>query len=267
MLAAISPPSVGRLCDALDRAGERFVALLRLGPEPSAPAIGRWSVGDTAVHASWSPTYFLGVVRGEMAEPEALDDVARNNARVLAADPERDPRVLADRLDRTHAEFVSYVRTVDGDPVVRPFAGVDVPLSTVLAVELGELLVHGEDIARAARLPWRIPRGEAALTLEGFLPILPFAVDERRAAGRPMRCELPIRGGARARVVLEDGALRVEPASSAPVDCRVSADPVALLRLVFHRTGTLKPILRGELVAWGRRPWRAMTLPRVLKTI
>jgi len=267
-MAAMTPsPSIGRLCDALDRASGRFVALLRRGPDPSAPAIGRWTVGETAAHASRSPTYFLAVARGEVADPHSLDDVARSNAEVLAADPERDPRVLAARLAPAHEELVSFVRTVQGDPVLRPFAGVDVPLSTVLAVELGELLVHGRDIARAARLRWRIPRDEAALAGDGLLPILPFAVDEARAARRAMRSELRIRGGARARLVLEHGELRVEPVSDAPLDCRISADPAAFLLLAFHRTGMLGPILRGELIAWGRRPWRAMGLPRVLKTI
>lgn len=261
------PPIVARLCDALLRASDRLVRSLRTDPEPSARAIGTWTVGETAAHASWSPTYFLAVARGEMTEPHAIEDVARNNAEVLATDPERRPRVLADRLERGDEELVSYVRTLEGDPILRPFEGVDVPLSTVLAVELGELLVHGEDIARAARLPGCIPGDEAALTLEGFLPILPFAVDERRAIGCTMRCELRIRHGARARLVLEDGVLRVGPVSSGPVDCRISADPAALLRLVFHRTGIVGPIVRGELFAWGRRPWRAMVLLRVLKTI
>jgi hypothetical protein len=262
-----SSPIVARLCDALLRASDRFVRLLRTDPEPSARAIGTWTIGETAAHASSSPTYFLAVARSELTEPHAIEGVARSNAEVLASDPERRPRVLADRSQRGEEELVSFARTLTGDPILRPFDGVDVPLSTVLAVELGELLVHGEDIARAARLPWRIPRDEAALTLEGYLPILPFTVDERRAAGRTMRCELRVRGGTRARLVLEDGVLRVELLSSDPVDGRISVDPAALLRLVFHRTGIIGPIVRGELLAWGRRPWRAMVLPRVLKTI
>ena len=262
-----SPPIDG-LCDALHRASGRLTGLLRQDPDPSAPAIGVWSVGETAAHVSHSPTYFLAVARGEATEPEALDDVARSNADVLAADPERRPRVLADRLERAGEELVSFARSLDGDPVVRPFAGVDVPVSSVLAIELGELLVHGLDIARAAKLPWAIPRDEAALTVQGLVPLLPFTVDEGRARRVALRCELRIRGDGRAGLTLEDGALRIGPRQPAgQLDCRLSVDPAALLLLTFHRTGTMRPILRGQMLAWGLRPWRAMTLPRVMKTI
>jgi len=263
----MSPSSIGLLCDALGRASERFTTMLRLDPDPSARAIGVWTVGETAAHVSSSPAYFLAVARGEVAEPEVLDDLGRSNAERLAADPERGPRVLAQRVERGEEELSSYARTADGDPLVRPFAGVDVPLSSVLAIELSELLVHGDDIARAARLPWRIPRDEAALALDGLVPLLPFLVDEQRAIGVRMRCELRIRGGVSVILALEGGRLRLEPPSSTPVDCRMSVEPVAFLLLSFHRTGLLGPILRGRIVAWGRRPWRAPTLQAVLKTI
>lgn len=267
MVEGPSSSLVGRLCDALDAASERFVALLRRGPDPTAPAIGTWTVGETAAHVSRSPTYFLSVARGEVTDPHALDDVARTNAEHLAADPERDPQVLADRLEPAHEAFVSFVRTVDGDPLVRPFGGVEVPLSSVLTVELAELLVHGDDIARAVRIGWPIPRDEAAITLDGLLPLLPFVVDEERARTVEMRCELRVRGGDRALLVLEGGRLRVERPSAAPVDCRMSVDPAAFLLLAYRRIGMLGPIVRGRIVAWGRRPWRAASLQTVLKPI
>jgi hypothetical protein len=56
------------------------------------------------------------------------------------------------------------------------------PLSTLLAVELGEVLVHGHDIARASGLPWSIDRAQAAAG--GMLPLLPHLVDRERAALR-----------------------------------------------------------------------------------
>ena len=267
MAAVISPPPVGRLCDSLQRASGRLAALLRRDPDPAARAIGRWNIGETAAHASSSPTHFLAVARGEIADLETIDHVDRSNAEHLASDPERRPRVLAARLERADDELVSYARTVDGDPVVRLFGGVDVPLSTLLAVELGELLVHGDDIARAARFSWRIPRDEAAVALDGLIPLLPAVVDERRARDLRMRCELRIRGGSRAVVEIDRGVLRVEPPSGRPVDCRISADPVTFLLLVFHRVGLIRAIARGGVTAWGRRPWRAARLQTALKTL
>lgn len=267
MAVIASPPSIERLCDSLLGASGRLATMLRRGPDPSAPSIGVWTLGETAAHVSSSSAYFLAVARGQVIEPEDLDHVDRSNAAGLAADPERMPGVLADRLEQGEEELVSYARSVDGDPIVRPFVGVDLPLSSVLAIELGELLVHGDDIARAARRSWRIPRDDAALTLEGFLPLLPFVVDERRARDVVMRCELRIRGGSRVVVVIDHGALWVEPASPGPVDCRLSVDPATFLLLMFLRVGMLRSIARGKVCAWGRRPWRATTLRSVLKTI
>lgn len=68
--------------------------------------------------------------------------------------------------------MVAYAREVKGDPPVSPFADVEVPFSTMLGIELSEVLVHGFDIARAARLPWSIDPGHAVLTHEVYLPLL-----------------------------------------------------------------------------------------------
>lgn len=260
-------PSIGRLCDALEAASARFVALLRSEPDPSAHAIGTWSVGETAAHVSMSGGYFLAVLRGEMDDPEVIDENAENNARYLATHPERRPSVLADLAEANDGALVAHARTLEGDPIVEPFAGAKVPASSALAVELGEVLVHGYDIARAARARWTIPRAEAALAVEGFVPLLPFIVDEERARGRRLRCELRIRGGARVVVALEGPTLELEPPSGDPVDCTMSVDPATFLLLTFRRVGLAGVILRGRVTAWGRRPWRAMSLQTVMKSV
>ena len=48
----------------------------------------------------------------------------------------------------------------------------------------------------------------------------------------------------------------MEPAG----DCRISADSAAFLLVAYGRIGQLGPILRGQLIAWGRRPWTALRL-------
>ena len=92
-------------------------------------------------------------------------------------------------------------------------------------------------------------------------------VDERRAADVALRCELRIRGGSRSVVTIDHGTLRVEPPSAAPVDCRLSVDPVAFLLLSYNRISMPGPVLRGRLVAWGRRPWGAMRLQTSLRSV
>jgi hypothetical protein len=43
--------------------------------------------------------------------------------------------------------------------------------------------------------------------------------------------------------------------TTAPADCHVSADLVALLLVAYGRRSQWIPILTGKLVAWGRKPW------------
>lgn len=262
----IPGPAIGTVRDALAAAAARFVELLRLVPDPARPAVGVWSVGETAAHAASSPPFFLAVARGERA-PEGLEEVAVNNAAFLAADPERDPRVLAERFAAGEQALLAHVDGVGGDPMIELFRGIEAPLSTLLAVELGEVLVHGYDIARAAGLAWPMSRAHAAAAAGGMLPLLPHMVDPAAAAGRRVRFELGIRGGERAVLAFDDGTLRVFPPGGQGVDCRLSLDPAAYLLLSFARIGSLRPMLQGKLWAWGRRPWLAASFPSLFRGV
>jgi hypothetical protein len=76
--------------------------------------------------------------------------------------------------------------------------------------------------------------------------------------------EEALRGESAARAVLtiEDGALTIAaPAVGQHADCYLSADPWAFLLVLYGRTGPLAPALAGRILAWGRRPWLAFTLP------
>jgi hypothetical protein len=49
-------------------------------------------------------------------------------------------------------------------------------------------------------------------------------------------------------------------ADPGPVDVHVSADPAALLLVVYRRQSQWRHLAGGRLLAWGRRPWLALTL-------
>lgn len=266
MVLNLPGPGIGVLRDALAAAGSQYAAMLEQVTDPSRPAIGEWSVGETAAHVASSAPFFLRVARGE-AEPEVLGEVAAHNAAVLAADPERDPRSLAERARVGETALLTYVAQVGGDPDLELFQGAVVPLSTLLAVELAEVLVHGYDIARASGLAWPMVSGQAAAAAGGVLPLLPHLVDRRAAAGRRLRYELRIRGGERAVLDFDDGTLGISRSVGQGVDCRLSVDPAAYLLISFARIGVLRPMLQGKLSAWGRRPWLGVALPRLFRRV
>jgi hypothetical protein len=56
-----------------------------------------------------------------------------------------------------------------------------------------------------------------------------------------------------------DGRLRVDPDREPPIDVRISGDPAALLLVLYRRQSPWRHIARGRLVAWGRRPWLALS--------
>jgi uncharacterized protein (TIGR03083 family) len=257
-------PDIGRVCYALEDASVAFGVMLRRIPDGSMHAIGAWSIAETASHVARCPAYFLAALRGELEHPEELDKIPEANAAALAADAERDLRVLADRHDAGEAELIAYARSLENDALCEPFADVKVPFSSALCVELGEVLVHGYDVARASRSRWTIEPHAAAMTVEGLVPLLPSVVDPVRSLGKQLRCELTVRHGPTVELELRGGVMSVDGPVERPLDCRISADPVAFLLLVYGRIALWRALVTGRMTAWGRRPWRAVSLKTAL---
>jgi hypothetical protein len=63
----------------------------------------------------------------------------------------------------------------------------------------------------------------------------------------------------------DDGDLTVEPEPSGRVDCHLSADPVAFMLVGWGRIGQGPAILKGQLLAWGRKPWLGLKLRSLLR--
>ncbi len=223
---------------AVERLSQRVADLLLTVEDPWAPAIGVWNVAETATHLSQSSAAFLASAAGQ-AEPEDLGHNATATVRAVAAEPERDLGVLAQRIRSGEEALVAFARSVEGDPLVPAFQGIELPLSAVLALELAELLVHGRDIARAARLPWPIRPAEADLALRGVVAMLPYQLDPQRASALRLSCELRVRHGSRALIVVRDGVAEVTAAGSARPDCLLTVEPVTFLLLAYGRSRSI----------------------------
>ena len=256
MTATLAAPGIRPLCTALTTSSAALAEVMRQVTDPTPIAVGHWSVGETAAHVSGSADYFVATARGERA-PHRLDEGDAASAQWLSEHPERDPRVLAARLEAGERALVALAEHVTGDPLVTPFEGVQVPLSSVLAVELGELLVHGHDIASASGLPWRIDPDAARLALQGYVALFPSMLDPTRAQGVRLALEIRVRGMEPVGVSIADGRLTVGDPRELRVDAHLAATPDAYLLLMWNRIPRWKPVLRGQLMVWGRRPWRA----------
>lgn len=272
--------------DALGREVDRTVGVLRTVGRPAAPAVGEWTAAEVAVHLSQAWAVVSGLARREppavalpgmdlLPGPSLIADlwdlaaVTRDGVR---SDPERDLTVIAGRIEQRAEEFFAGCAGLDPHEA-RPWIvqGTTVPLGALAGHLLNETVMHGADVARADGRPWAIDRRSAALIIEGFfVPVLaalpPTAlVDQARAGGVRAVYQVELRGGGAFRLRFDHGAVHVGPPWGGAVDCRVSADPAALLEVMWGRASQWRAIAGGRLVAWGRRPWLGPRLRRMLR--
>ena len=272
--------------DALRDEVRRVTALLRSIQDPEPHAVGRWNLGEVAMHLSQAWIVVPGLARRDLSRAHEVlprvagDSLIRDIGELgettilgVKSDPERNPSVLADRIEARAEEYLS--ECVGADPTApRPWLvhGTTVRQSTLTYHLLNETIMHGGDIAHAAGRPWPIEPAHAAMVLGRFIVPVIQALDPRamveaeQAAGLRVTYELRIRGGDRFHVIVNDGVLRIEDPSPRRVDCRISADPVAMLLVTWNRQSQWSAIARGKLLVWGRKPWWGPRFRTLLRT-
>jgi uncharacterized protein (TIGR03083 family) len=260
---------------ALRDAAERTAALLRTVKDPSRKVPGlTWNVGETAAHMVADLELYAGLVTGEREAGGHLDGETAEaitpaqvtvaaNAVQLAEFTERDLTRLADRLVPAVDAFIAAAAGRPPGETVVASNGVPMTMPMMTATLLGEQVIHGLDIARSANLPWRVTREDALLVIAGVMAMVPHYIDRAAAAGRHIRYELRLRGGPRYHLTIDDGKAAVGE-SGGRVDCRIIADPVAFLLVGYGRTGQLGQILRGKILAIGRKPWLGLAFGKLI---
>lgn len=257
---------------ALAEVAPRLTALIRSVRDPAAPAVGEWSAGEVAIHLAQAWEVLAALSAGGTDSPiSEVGDLAALTTAMVQGDPVRDLSGVADRIDHSVGAYLAALPQPGRSEAPWLIEGITVPPSTFSCHLLSETLVHGDDIARSQKTRWPIAPAHAALAMTGFvLPMLgaidPRAlVDQEKARGLRACYDLRVRGGGRVFIVIDDGAVVVEPPSSRPVDCHLSGHPSALLLVFFSRRSQWPAILRGRLGAWGRRPWLGHRLRAVMR--
>lgn len=270
MARALAAPNttVTDATSAISGAAARVAAVLRRASDPVARVPGLdWTLSETAVHLATETREYAGLLTGDLDvgeylraagdEPSPARRSAILNARQVHKDSDRDPDSLARSVESAAEAFTAAVRSrksPESSGEIRVSNGLLMAPDTMAKVILGEYLVHGLDIARAAGSEWHISRPDALQVIDGVMSMVPDYVDPEAARSLEVSYELRLRGGPSYRLDIDHGTVRIGPAGG-KVDCKITADPVAYLLVGYRRSGQWGQILRGKMVAGGAKPW------------
>ncbi len=253
--------------DAIESLAGRVAGLIRSASDLRRAVPGlEWTAGETAAHLVVIFRAVTEAITGEEAKwmapylsgpDSAPARVAEGNARTLAQMTAHDATSLSAQLGEAVRAFLDALGGQSPSRRVNtPWwgEGQSRDLARLTAIALGELLVHGHDIAKALGQRWPIDPAHARLVLDAAMWEIPLHVNPETARDVDASYMIHVRGGPRFVIHFRQGSATMHT-SSQPVDCHLWVDPVAFLLVGYGRISQWGPIAKGKLVAWGRKPW------------
>lgn len=252
--------------DLLHTAADRFTEVVRAIRRPDERAKGlEWTVGEVAAHVLQVFRYDLDNMRG-VGDPypvingDFINSGTAHGRRQLEREPERDPGKLAHLIDEVVAEFLADAQGRDAAQPVQISSETTVTLATLIGILLGEIILHGYDIAETLGRRLEIDPEAARQAVYSTARTLALAVNEDATRDIDVRLETRVRGGKRYVVHIDHGKAYTEPAGG-KVDVVMSAEPVAYLLVGYGRQSPWPQVLKGKMLSWGRRPLLSAKLP------
>lgn len=251
-----------------DATARRFAALIA-GTDAGRQVKGSdWTVGETAAHVTTAIDRWMAMVDGPVTHIERGHEfasyAAEINRREVEARGDADSKTRSEELLAAATRWLDVADTTES---LHPYgvAEAECSLGEATGVLLGELLIHGLDVARTLRAPWPITADQAIAITEGLLPMLPLLYDGSAAGGRTFTIDVRLRGRSRGlglrcdpeRATISDGS----PSNAA---VHISANPVAWLLIGYGRRSQWWGAATGKVIAWGRKPWLAFRVGRLV---
>jgi hypothetical protein len=217
-----------------------------------------WTVGEHGAHLAYTKDLMARMLAGE---PLTFGDGTREgfaaaNLEMLTGYAERNGAVLADRIE---SAVDAFCRTAAGLP---PGATVNsplgrIPVDTFTCYVLAHLMIHGDPMAMALGKPRVMDRTSALAAMPFFFLSMERFVDLNAVKGLTASFALHVRGGPSFYIAFDKGRPTFSRSRIRRVDCHISADPVALVRVGVRHIEQWGPIAKLQLTTWGPKPWLA----------
>jgi len=235
---------------------ERLAQLLEGVRDTSIPIPdSEWTVREAAVHVAGGTHRMVALANGEASTVPTTDRefLAARARKLIDENPETDGRKLADEMRDGLARLMAVTSYLPGDQPIAFHGGLQLNLAELVALYLGEYLLHGYDIAVAVGTPWPIDPGYAALAVGGLRVCYRGIFTPAAADGLDATYRLDTAGTDPFFVRITD-ATYAEPDRPGSVDCVISADPVTALLVMSGRLTQWAAIALGRLTFSGDRP-------------
>jgi hypothetical protein len=246
-----------RIADALDR----FDRLARDADPSARPPGHRWTVQQIAAHVlTIARRYRAGAQGHPYHRVTSTGAIAALNQTELEAALAPVP-ALVDELQSVAAELAEAMDTFTDDTVLPFHTFATVSGTAWQSYWLGELLMHGEDVARACRMRWKMRDRDMLLVVRGLMEIGPVYVRHDISRDVDLAVAYKLRGARPYLTHIHDGITEFRELRTSDRPDAVMRGPASTMAQVFYgRIGPLTAARRGLLVVGGRRPWKALKL-------
>jgi uncharacterized protein (TIGR03083 family) len=243
----------GALASATGRAAD----LIANAADLSVPARSSdWSLQQVAAHLVIGAGMWTEIANGVSGPLSSLDRASlraesdRRHADIPETDRVKLSRLMIDAVE----EFLEATADRDGDDLVTFHMGLPYTILGLVGSRLGEVLLHGYDMAAALGRPWPIDPVDAAVVLSAYAPMFGVFVDPERTRGLTAGFRIELRSVGAMTVRFTDGAYSLQNGDTGPVDATISADPVAYLMVTSGRLTRYEALALGLIGVDGNRP-------------
>lgn len=218
-----------------------------------------WTVGETGAHLAFTKDLMARWVMGEtLAYSDGTrEGLAAANMESLGGFTERNGAALAGMIESSVEAYFRTAGTLpEGSLRTSPLG--QLPVDVLSSYLLAHLMMHGEPMALALRKPSIMDRESVLAAMPFIIFAMERFVDPNTTRNLTASFALHIRGGGQTYYITFDkGQPRFTSEKVRRVDCHVSADPVALLKVGFRIIEQWGPIATFKLTTWGPKPWLA----------